>query len=41
MQTKLIAVTQPRQLTDTAPGGWVKDLTPEEFKVLNEINEAS
>ena len=33
MQTKLIAVTQPRRLTDTAPGGWVKDLTPEEFIV--------
>jgi len=33
MQTKLIAVTQPRRLTDTAPGGWVKDFTPEEFIV--------
>jgi len=40
MQTKLIAVTQPRRLTDIAPNGWVKDLTPEEFpetfKVINE-----
>ena len=33
MQTKLIAVTQPRRLRDTAPGGWVKDLTPEQFIV--------
>ena len=33
MQTKLIAVTQPRQLTDTAPGAWAKELTPEQFIV--------
>ena len=33
MQTKLIAVTQPRQLTDTAPSAWAKELTPEQFIV--------
>jgi len=33
MQTKLIAVTQPRQITDTGTGAWAKELTPEEFIV--------
>jgi len=33
MQTKLIAVTQPRRLTDVAPGARVQDFTPEQFIV--------